>query len=119
MSEFSVIVQGPINDVSLAHIHEYRQYGPVIMSCWESDPRIADIPDDVKLIASKLPEKVYYVGKPNDTFTYQVKSIYRGLAVCDTQYAVRTRSDEFYNLEPLLERFKQSPNKILCGNIFF
>jgi hypothetical protein len=45
--------------------------------------------------------------------------MYNGLKHIDTEYVVKTRSDEFYeDLTPFIEKFLENEKNIVCGNIF-
>ena len=118
---YSVLVQGPLNRVSIDSIEEYQKIGPVVISAWDSDLRLLAgvCPLGCTVVSKPLPEKQYYVGKPNQTFSYQVHSILNGLKAVTTPYVIRTRSDERYNLQPLIEAYEQRDDVVLCGNIFF
>lgn len=117
--EISVLVQGPLNPISINNIPYYRTIGPVILSCWNTD--------DISPYSKILTEHNVHVTinpRPTDnpyrqeTAYLQVMSIYYGLKNVDTPFVIRTRSDERWgNLDPLIQ--KKNKNKIVCGNIFF
>jgi hypothetical protein len=121
-SDFTILVQGPPNKVSLDALEYYRSVANVAISTWHGDVSIMNnyYFGDCEVRLSPLPKHVYFVGKPNETFTYQIYSILSGLECVRTPFVIRTRSDEaWYNLEPLIEFFLKNENKIVCGNIFF
>jgi hypothetical protein len=113
----TILIQGPPQHRSLSRILDYRALGPVVVSCWMDDVPV--VGSDVALVATPKPEKQYYVGSANETFSYQVHSILNGLRLVKTPYVVRTRSDEYFNLVPFIKRYNRRDDKILCGNIFF
>lgn len=114
--DVTTIIQGPPNERSLNHIPTYQKYGPVVVSCWDDDvPNVTG----VTLTANPKPVPVYYVNSANKTFSYQIHSILNGLRVVETKYVIRTRSDEFYNLDNLIAKYNQRDEIVLCGNIFF
>lgn len=122
--DVSILVQGPLNDVSLEALEYYRTIGPVVISTWDTED-LSTLskydPAGCKVILDRLPTPVYFVDTPNKTFSYQIRSILNGLRAVDTEHVIRTRSDEHWgNLQPLIERY-QSHNheKVVCGNIFF
>ena len=123
MSDISVIIQGPLNEVSLDNLEYYKTLGPVIVCHWEGDDEsILDNYDlsDCIVVKHPVPIKDFLLHTVSDTFIYQVKGIYYGLCEVQTPYVIRTRSDEFWgNLEPLLEQFNTNGGKVTCGNIFF
>lgn len=111
----TILIQGPPNPRSLDHIDEYRKLGNVLVSCWDDNIPKCDVP----VVSGPLPQQSYYSNTPNKTFSYQVHSIYNGLRAVKTDYVIRTRSDEFYNLSPLIDKYNFRDDVILCGNIFF
>ena len=123
--DYTVLIQGPLNTVSLNNIKQYKLFcKEIVISYWDTcDESILESYDlkYCKLIKNPLPDKVYFIGKPNETFTYQAYSILHGVNAITTPYTIRTRSDEYYsNLVPLLDSFQaQFGNTIVCGNIFF
>lgn len=115
----TVLIQGPLNRTSLDHIDHYLSYGRVLISFWDTDDEslLYDIPSEVELVKRSPPTHKYY---QQDTFDYQIWSIYNGLYNVKTPIVIRTRSDEYYgNLDPLIERFNSDRTKIVCGNVFF
>lgn len=120
MSDISVLIQGPLNRRSLKALDYYKTIGPVIISYWDDcDESIFKNFDltDVTLVRRPKPTSMVCKG----TFTYQMNSILNGLLKVQTDFVIRTRSDErWLNLEPLIEKFNSSNRqKIVCGNIFF
>jgi hypothetical protein len=117
--EISVLIQGPLNPVSINGIPYYRTIGPVVLSCWNTD--------DITPYSKILTENDVHVTinpRPADnpyrqeTAYLQVMSLYHGLKNVDSPFVIRTRSDERWgNLGPLIA--KKNSNKIVCGNIFF
>lgn len=121
MTDITIMIQGPLNERSLTKIPEYETLGRVVLSTW-SDEDVEHVAELVTAVSLRTrPKKEYYVGTANQTFSYQVHSIYGGLQVADTQYVIRTRSDECYNLEPMIEKYRRDcvAFTVLCGNIFF
>ena len=121
---FTVLIQGPYNDISLNNIENYKKYGKISISCWD------DLTGDQKnkldsisanwLSIAPLPdiEKSHGVLK-DSTFFYAVNSIYNALKGVDTKYVIKTRSDEYYkNLDCFIDEFMNDDDKIVCGNIF-
>lgn len=117
-SQFSVMVQGPLDRCSLDNIAYYKTLGPVIISHWDTcDESLLDDIECCRVVKKPAPIVKAYL---RDTFDYQIHSILNGLSVVDTAYTIRMRSDErFDNLEPMLDKFNANVNKVVCGNIFF
>jgi hypothetical protein len=119
--DFSVLIQGPINDISLKNLDKYSEYGPVVVSTWASEEIISTVKkQDVKFIINQLPDKKdnpLYIKE--STFYWAICSMYYGLKNVETKYVVKTRSDEsFSELEPFINKFLQDPKKLVCGNCF-
>ena len=121
---FTVLIQGPYNEISLNNIENYKKRGKISISCWdnlteEQKNNLNSIGANWLSIAP-LPniENSHGVLK-NSTFFYAINSIYNGLRNIDTQYVIKTRSDEYYkNLDCFIDEFMNDDNKIVCGNIF-
>jgi hypothetical protein len=118
-SEISVLIQGPLNPISIDSIPYYRTIGPIVLSCWNTDdiaPYSKILTEhDVQVTINPRPVDNPY---RQETAYLQLMSIYHGLKNVDTPFVIRTRSDERWgNLGPLIS--KKNPNKIVCGNIFF
>lgn len=117
-SDLTILIQGPLNRVSLDQnqIRAYQGNGHIIVSHWDDDPK-SEIPDGVEIITSHFPGTKGYVQPTADR---QFWGIFYGLEKVQTEFVVRTRSDEFWNLEPLIEEyFAGDTGRVLCGNIFF
>lgn len=133
--DLSILIQGPINDLSLNCIPDYSKFAStIIISTWDiSDETQEEIINkysvgcNVKIISEKKPDYISLinsgelVGIPMDTtFYWQILGVYNGVSNCDTKYIIRTRSDEYYkNLEPLISQTKENGFKFTCGNIWF
>ena len=117
--DFTILVQGPLNKVSLEAIADYQKICDVVVSYWENDPLEAELPQDVIKVTAPLPDRNKTVGVLKDsTFYWAIKGINNGLKQVKTEYIVRTRSDErFEDLEYLME-LAESTDKLVCGNIF-
>lgn len=118
MTDYSVLIQGPLDPISLSNLIYYKTIGPVVISYWEGDDESL-LPDDPDLILIKRPLPSHRAYR-QDTFDYQIWSIYHGLCKINTFYTIRTRSDEKYgNLQPMIDLFEINKQKVVCGNIFF
>lgn len=117
-SQFTVLVQGPLDSTSLDHIEYYKTLGPVVISHWDTcDESLLDLISGCRVIRKPLPVHKRYL---RDTFDYQIHSILNGLSAVETTYVIRTRSDEYYgNLEPMIDKFNKDVNKVVSGNVYF
>lgn len=133
--DLSILIQGPINEISLGAIDDYVKFTKnIIISTWnleESDilnlnNRFNNI-CNLKIVTHTQPDYLSLlregeiVGIPKDTtFYWQILGVSLGVNICDTKYIIRTRSDEYYkNLNPLLEQVQTNGFKFTCGNIWF
>ena len=124
MSDFTILIQGPINKTSIEGISDYEKYGEVVLTTWEApeqEPLFESIPDHIRTSAFPLPSMAHTKGVLlESTFYYAVSSMYNGLNLVDTEYVIKTRSDERYlNLQPFIGAILKDPHKFVCGNIFF
>ena len=125
--KINILIQGPVDEVSLEALDYYNSLANVVISYWDD----AVIPEEYQGKAWKelgTPEpniealvkagtiKEHWKGT---TFYYALTSMYRGLAECDKELVVKVRSDERYlNLVPIIDRLIEKPDKVFCGNIF-
>lgn len=133
--DLSILIQGPINEISLGAIDDYYKFTKnIIISTWNlNDDDISKIKqrfnyvDNLKVTSHTQPD---YIKLINDnklfgvasgtTWYWQILGIYNGLNSCDTKYIIRTRSDEYFkNLQPLIDRFFNNGKRFTCGNIWF
>lgn len=118
----TILIQGPLDVTSINNIENYKKYGKVVVSTWSdmNEGLFTDLEkhDDIKVVKQKLPNVDEVIGiDKKSTFYYAISSIHNGLKEIDTEYVLKTRSDEYYyNLEPFLEHMEK--DKIICGNIF-
>lgn len=120
-----IIIQGPINDVSISNIPIYKEYGEVVYSTWadscsvENATKIKQIYDFgakfVSLPNQLVSHRVYNM----QNIFYQAYSTYYGcLLLSDVDYVIKVRSDEKYtNLTTLISKLDEK--KIITSNIFF
>ena len=122
--KFSVLIQVPASMSSLNNLENYLNYGDVVVSTWNGyEDDILEIIgqfENCKLISEETPSRENIVGALKDsTFYYALKGMYYGLKHVETEYVIKTRSDEFYgNLGPFVEEFLKNDDKLVCGNIF-
>tara|TARA_R100000152_G_C6782181_1_gene218835 strand:- start:4428 stop:5480 length:1053 start_codon:yes stop_codon:yes gene_type:complete len=129
--QFTILIQGPLNNVSLENIENYKKFGNVIISHWDlkhsiiekkfpilkkykSDPK-------VKIISKPLPERNDKVGiQKGSTFYWAVESCYHGFMACESEYVIKTRSDEYFSdlTEIINETTNCKGSKFVCGSIF-
>lgn len=118
---FRIVVQGPLHENSLAHVQEYREYCPVIISYWRSD-RTPEGDFDLSgatLVANDLPTTDTIWNAQN--VYYQIVNTLAGIMAADgADYVLKLRSDEYVgNLLPFFEAILQNPQRFTCGNLHF
>lgn len=116
--DISIVIQGPISEISLNNLDYYAQFAEVIISTWTDKPFGLNLSkyNNVKILANPLPEihEQYNFGN----FYFQCLSTLNGLSLSRSVYSIKTRSDEsFSNLDALIKELQA--NKIVTSNIFF
>jgi len=118
MSDITILIQGPLDEISISAVQYYKTIGPIVISYWDNsnESLLEELKNDTIIYTkNKLPGTKEY---KQATADMQFWSVYHGLAAVQTKFVIRTRSDEWYgNLDPLIA--KLDINKIICGNIFF
>lgn len=124
-TKFSLIIQGPLNEVSLNNLDKYLDYlGEVIVSHWKVDKK--DLVEQLSTIKGdnlKVVPNTAFI--PHTTFNcfntwYHCYSTLMGLTSATKEYSIKVRSDNFIgNLVPLMEAIERSPNKYICSNLYF
>ena len=119
MSDVSIIIQGPLNEISLKNIPTYKKYGKVIVSCWNGyDKKLLKyIDDDVLLVRNDL-MKVEHYNRHN--IYYQAFTTHAGLEKSETKFSIKVRSDESYSsLDVFIKALNENPKCIITGDIYF
>jgi len=141
MSDFTIIIRGPLHQKSLQNIPRYLKDAKVVVSHWEDGisldyyrPTISqDVKeqlnsygDSITIVEneySKLPAHAQIVPgliadwKPN---IYQFYSTFKGLEQTTTPFFITCRSDSSYpDLLPFMERIRNNPDKIVTCDINF
>lgn len=120
-NNFSIIIQGPLNENSISNIDIYKKYGEVIFVSWAQE-----FEQSIQLIQKIKDNNIFLLLLPHPRFTensqniaLQVNSVLSGLKIANNDYVIKLRSDEKYsNLDALIEKLENS-NKIITSNIFF
>jgi hypothetical protein len=112
--DFSVVIQGPLNPISLLNISNYLKFAKkVVVSHWDYDK------DDMYLKFFDGLEDVKIIKSPHNN-ERQVFSTMRGLELVDTKYTIKVRSDEFYaDLSAFINKMLLYPEKMVTNNILF
>jgi hypothetical protein len=119
MSDVSIIIQGPLNEISLRNIPIYKKYGKVIVSCWDEYDKelLKYIDDDVIFVCNDL-IKVEHCNLKN--VYYQAFTTHAGLEMSETEFSIKFRSDESYsNLDTFVKALSENPERIITGDFHF
>ena len=114
--DISIIIQGPVSEISLNNLDYYCQFSEVIISTWNDKPLSFDLSKykNIKILVSSLPsiKEEYNYGN----FYFQCLSVLNGLSLSSKKYSIKTRSDEsFSNLDSLINKLQD--DKIVTTNI--
>ena len=118
MNNITILFQGKIFPETESYIQKYKDLGFVIyLSTYDK----VDIPVD-KLILSDIStiDKLNAINLGTTTSgKYQIISTLNGLKEINTQYTIKIRTDECYNLDKFIHLFLSNHEKIITHNLFF
>ena len=127
---FTVLVQGPLEQNTIKAIECYSMDYKVVVSTWQEETELHEhvqhlckLNNNIKFVNEKAPT---VIGPPglagvlrDTTFHYAIAGLQNGLKFVDTEYVIRTRSDEFFDsLDYLANLSLQNTEKLVFGNIF-
>lgn len=119
--DVSIIIQGPLNPISLEHIANYAKFGKVIVSAWTTcDYNLLNRANGPYTFTKSQwtyeRANVYY---NEQNILRQTVSTLAGLDKVETQYTIKVRSDEYYSdLSEFIDKVT-STNKLVTNNVFF
>lgn len=124
MSNFDIIIQGPLHQNSVSNIDIYKKFGNVIFISWANDTKnidlIQQIYDNGAFFIALDHTKITASSHNKQNILKQSLSSYYGCKFSRNNYLIKLRSDEKYSdLEPLINKFSKNTNKIITSNIFF
>ena len=124
---YNIVIQGPLNATSLDHIEDYKQLGKVVVSHWATDNQ--ELLDklhshsDIQIICKPEPQEnlAANLGRAYEpsTFFKAITSQYFAFQSCTQTHTIKTRSDEYYSLRPVIEMMNKEPTKLFFGNVFY
>lgn len=118
--KLSIVIQGPLNRISIDNIVNYNKFGKVIVSCWSSDDLslLQNVECPFWLVYNPVLDWNKIYNKQN--VAKQAISTYNGMQLADSEFVVKVRSDESYSdLSKLIDKLEKTPNKLITNNIFF
>lgn len=116
----TILIQGPINQVSLNNIRRYKRWGEILVSCWKGD--ILDLPENeaIRLVTTDANAKLLTNRYNYANIFKQALSTYNGLKQVDTEFVIKVRSDEYYtDLLSIVNQMKANPECLVTNNVFF
>ena len=125
--EVSIIIHGPLDVHTILSIYQYHtKYNIIIVGPKPSNSYVFDILNsiaqsdefNVSMITYGDILKDHYDNKQNKY--YQFYSLDCALKLCNTEYVIKLRSDEFYsNLDLFVHSIKNNKSKIITNDVFF
>lgn len=115
------IIQGPLTSDTLRSVKICGKHGKVIVSCWNTDDplllqKVHDFNYCKVIINTLIKGKNYNF----QNLSFQLESTVSALEICDTEFAVKIRSDEYFTrLYPIIKSVEDNPDKISCCNFLF
>ncbi len=120
--DLTIIVQGKLHRHTLARIQKYYKWAETILIC-------CDVQDD-RSILDQYDVTGCWIYRPDLTVAdttmnnfrgwFQCKSIYEGLKLVTTPYALKVRADYWVgNLEPFMAKMSEHPEKYVTNNMYF
>ncbi len=117
MSDFTIIIQGPLHHHSINNLTNYLKFGKVILSCYNTDNIKQDDYPNIKIIKNQDISKFGY--NQNNLYR-QIFTTLNGLQLVDTKFAIKVRGDEYCtNLQPIIDKIIQYPDKYITNNVYF
>lgn len=118
---FSIVIQGPLNRISLTNIDVYKRFGKVIVSHWDTDdPKLFDgiELDGVEVVSSS--PKIESTTFNAFNCWYHFYSTLKGFERVSTEFAIKVRSDNSIgNLQPLMDRILEFPDRYVSSDLYF
>ena len=120
MKEVTFIMQGPLVSDSIRTIRLLKNFGNVIVSCWNTDTanliQAAANESDKIVINPFIEEKGYNF----QNISYHITTSLNGLRECKTELAVKVRADEYFtDATELIKSVKQNKGKLTVCNFLF
>ena len=122
----TIVIQGLFSQDSAMRIEQYRKLtNNIVYSTWKH-PSLKELPDYVKVVSHDLCDKgnCYCCNMrmqnliQDSTIAWAVSTARAGIREVETEYTIKVRADEYYNLEPFVEKMMENKDKVLFGNIF-
>ena len=100
--KIDIVIQGPYTDYVDITAESYLKIpfvNNVIISCWE-DNKLSKERKRIKYVRNKYP-----ISPGTDNKNLQIVSSYSGLKECETNFAIKTRSDQRYTYDSMMKMY--------------
>jgi len=129
MKQITFVIQGKAHINSILNVENYLKYGKVVFSCYENDdPKLLEIIEDlcetkpdVRIVKNRFPPPFqnFELYNRQNAFLQGYSSL-NGLKIVDTEYAIKIRSDEYYeNFSNFISSMISCPEKYTTINFIF
>lgn len=118
MKEYTLLIQGKINDECFnLWIENYKDFN-VVVSVWnDEDMSKYAIPKNWELVLNTYPNKRFM---EYGNLDYQIITTLNGLSKVNTEFVIKVRADEYWsNLNIIHKKAVKNPNKIVSSSMFF
>lgn len=128
MEEITLVIQGPLHHHAVNKIFEYAKlFKNIIYSCWDYDDATHEMVSlnnvkslldcKLKIVKSKLTCVNYH---NTQNIFYQTFTTLNGLNAVETEFAIKTRCDEFYlGMDVFSKEIVRNPDFFISTNVFF
>lgn len=116
-TEYSLLIQGPYHYNAIKNIKKNQNLvAQIVVGTWKQDwgswePQIADL--DIKLGVGFGDEILV---DPGTISQLQVATTVSALEICQAEFVIKCRSDEYFNLDAAILKHQKQKNKTLFGN---
>jgi hypothetical protein len=124
-NDFTFVIQGPLHKNCIHGIlNNYKEYTDnIIVSHWNNDDptllqTLTNESNSCKLISNEYHTN-YNVYNQQNVY-YQTLTTLYGIREARTQFVLKLRTDQWFgNLTPILDRIRETPEKLICANLHF
>lgn len=121
MDDLTTFLQGPLHPTGINYCHHYLKYGKVLIVYYDNDPKkhlLDNVPEDVTLVEIPSVKNVRDYFNFNNTY-FQTYGIYQSLKQIDTEFCIRTRTDEFFpDMDIFVDNIKLYSEKFHVTNLY-
>jgi hypothetical protein len=126
MTDFTIVIQGPLDKISIDKIDHYLKFGNVVISHWEQDDEELKNYLHETINSIKSDRKIKVVSStdvPPRRPDYRLHQLYTtgvGFIQSETKYSIKMRSDEYWgDISLFVDRFLLDDDKLLTSSVFW